>query len=95
MTTRRRCLTCSPSMPRNDPERVGHRPGSIPARAEQPLLLTMKKTPSAADEEWNLHRHWRNARTHTLHDPEVWKYQYIGDFVLNGRKPPPLQALIV
>jgi SfnB family sulfur acquisition oxidoreductase len=49
---------------------------------------------SAADEEWNLHRHWRNARTHTLHDPEVWKYHYIGDFVLNGRKP-PRQALIV
>jgi SfnB family sulfur acquisition oxidoreductase len=49
---------------------------------------------SAADEKWNLHRHWRNARTHTLHDPEVWKYHYIGDFVLNGRKP-PRQALIV
>jgi len=43
---------------------------------------------SAADETWNLHRHWRNARTHTLHDPEAWKYHYIGDFVLNGRKPP-------
>ncbi|HWK14807.1 MAG TPA: SfnB family sulfur acquisition oxidoreductase [Rhizobiaceae bacterium] len=49
---------------------------------------------SAADEKWNLHRHWRNARTHTLHDPEVWKYHYIGDFVLNGRTP-PRQALIV
>src|SRR6202044_291754 len=36
---------------------------------------------SAADEKWNLHRHWRNARTHTLHDPEVWKYHYIGDWV--------------
>lgn len=49
---------------------------------------------SAADEKWNLHRHWRNARTHTLHDPEVWKYHYIGDFILNGRVP-PRQALIV
>ncbi|MDB5550341.1 MAG: Acyl-CoA dehydrogenase type 2 domain protein, partial [Rhizobium sp.] len=49
---------------------------------------------SAADESWNLNRHWRNARTHTLHDPEVWKYHYIGDFVLNGRTP-PRQALIV
>jgi SfnB family sulfur acquisition oxidoreductase len=48
---------------------------------------------SAADEKWNLHRHWRNARTHTLHDPEAWKYHYIGDFVLNGRAP-PRQALI-
>jgi SfnB family sulfur acquisition oxidoreductase len=43
---------------------------------------------SATDEKWNLHRHWRNARTHTLHDPEVWKYHYIGDWVLNGRTPP-------
>lgn len=49
---------------------------------------------SAADETWNLHRHWRNARTHTLHDPEAWKYHYIGDFVLNGRKP-PRRALII
>ena len=49
---------------------------------------------SAADETWNLHRHWRNARTHTLHDPEAWKYHYIGDFVLNGRKP-PRRALIL
>jgi SfnB family sulfur acquisition oxidoreductase len=49
---------------------------------------------SAADEKWNLHRHWRNARTHTLHDPEVWKYHYIGDYVLNGRVP-PRNALII
>jgi SfnB family sulfur acquisition oxidoreductase len=49
---------------------------------------------SATDEKWNLHRHWRNARTHTLHDPEAWKYHYIGDWVLNGRAP-PRQALIV
>jgi alkylation response protein AidB-like acyl-CoA dehydrogenase len=49
---------------------------------------------SAADEKHNLHRHWRNARTHTLHDPEVWKYHYIGDYVLNGREPPK-QAMIV
>jgi SfnB family sulfur acquisition oxidoreductase len=49
---------------------------------------------SSADEKWNLHRHWRNARTHTLHDPEVWKYHYIGDYVLNGREP-PRQALII
>jgi SfnB family sulfur acquisition oxidoreductase len=49
---------------------------------------------SAADETWNLHRHWRNARTHTLHDPEAWKYHYIGDFVLTGRRP-PRRALIL
>ncbi len=43
---------------------------------------------SAADEKWNLNRHWRNARTHTLHDPEAWKYYYIGDYHLNERRPP-------
>jgi hypothetical protein len=35
----------------------------------------------------NLHRHWRNARTHTLHDPGRWKVQHIGRYVLNGTRP--------
>ena len=38
--------------------------------------------------EHNLDRHWRNARTHTLHDPVRWKYHAIGNYVLNGKKPP-------
>jgi SfnB family sulfur acquisition oxidoreductase len=38
--------------------------------------------------EFGLDRHWRNARTHTLHDPVRWKYHRIGDFFLNGTKPP-------
>jgi SfnB family sulfur acquisition oxidoreductase len=36
----------------------------------------------------NLDRFWRNARTHTLHDPARWKVQHIGRFVLNGTLPP-------
>ena len=36
----------------------------------------------------NLDRHWRNLRTHTLHDPVRWKYHAIGNFVLNGVNPP-------
>lgn len=36
----------------------------------------------------NLHRHWRDARTHTLHDPTRWKIQHIGRYVLNGTRPP-------
>ncbi|WP_037569162.1 SfnB family sulfur acquisition oxidoreductase [Phaeacidiphilus oryzae] len=36
----------------------------------------------------NLHRHWRDARTHTLHDPTRWKIQHIGRYVLNGTLPP-------
>jgi len=38
--------------------------------------------------EHNLDRHWRNARTHTLHDPVRWKYAIIGDYHLNGVHPP-------
>jgi SfnB family sulfur acquisition oxidoreductase len=34
----------------------------------------------SADDRINLHRHWRNARTHTLHDPNRWKYLHIGNF---------------
>lgn len=35
----------------------------------------------------NLDRHWRNARTHTLHDPVAWKYNAIGNYVLNNIHP--------
>ena len=38
--------------------------------------------------ESNLDRHWRNARTHTLHDPVRWKYAIIGNHALNGVNPP-------
>ena len=36
----------------------------------------------------NLDRHWRNARTHTLHDPVRWKYAILGNYFLNGVNPP-------
>ncbi|MGH1574551.1 SfnB family sulfur acquisition oxidoreductase [Methylobacterium sp. P31] len=36
----------------------------------------------------NLDRHWRNARTHTLHDPVRWKYPILGNHALNGVNPP-------
>lgn len=38
--------------------------------------------------EFNLDRHWRNARTHTLHDPVRWKYHAVGNYSLNGVNPP-------
>ncbi|QWF72350.1 SfnB family sulfur acquisition oxidoreductase [Methylomonas paludis] len=38
--------------------------------------------------EYNLDRHWRNARTHTLHDPVRWKYYAIGNYALNNINPP-------
>lgn len=39
-------------------------------------------------EELNLDRHWRNARTHTLHDPVRWKFHAIGNYYLNEINPP-------
>lgn len=41
----------------------------------------------------NLDRHWRNARTHTLHDPVRWKYHVVGNYHLNGATPPRSGAL--
>ena len=38
--------------------------------------------------QYHLDRHWRNARTHTLHDPVRWKYAIVGNYYLNGVKPP-------
>ena len=43
---------------------------------------------SGTDRSLNLDRHWRNARTHTTHDPLAYKYKFIGDYLLNGRLPP-------
>lgn len=35
----------------------------------------------------NLDRHWRNARTHTLHDPVRWKRHAVGNYYLNDIAP--------
>ncbi len=43
--------------------------------------------------EHALDRHWRNARTHTLHDPVRWKYHTVGNFYLNGTSPPRYGAI--
>ncbi|MFF3306412.1 SfnB family sulfur acquisition oxidoreductase [Streptomyces sp. NPDC002952] len=50
-------------------------------------VFEVSGTRSALD-SLNLHRHWRDARTHTLHDPARWKIQHIGRYVLNGTLPP-------
>ncbi|MFJ4082801.1 SfnB family sulfur acquisition oxidoreductase [Streptomyces iakyrus] len=50
-------------------------------------LFEVAGTRSALD-SLGLHRHWRDARTHTLHDPVRWKVQHIGRYVLNGTRPP-------
>lgn len=42
---------------------------------------------SATRAAHNLDRHWRNARTHTLHDPVRWKLHLLGDYYLNHVLP--------
>jgi SfnB family sulfur acquisition oxidoreductase len=43
---------------------------------------------SAADQRYDLSRHWRNARTHASHDPADWKYHHVGNYLLNNVPPP-------
>ena len=42
----------------------------------------------ATVEKYDFDRHWRNARTLTLHDPVDYKSKLIGDWLLNGNAPP-------
>jgi len=48
---------------------------------------------SSTDGEFDLDRHWRNVRTHSLHDPARWKYVHIGNHTLTGTPPPRLPTL--
>ncbi len=43
---------------------------------------------SATDRRWDLDRHWRNARTHSVHDPVNWKHHHVGAYLLSGTVPP-------
>jgi SfnB family sulfur acquisition oxidoreductase len=56
------------------------------AVADQFFLLTGARATRA---QYGLDRHWRNARTHSLHDPLRWKEFHLGNFYLNGIEPPP------
>jgi alkylation response protein AidB-like acyl-CoA dehydrogenase len=55
-------------------------------------VFEVSGTRSAAADS-GLDHFWRNARTHTLHDPVRWKYQHIGRSVLHDT-PPPLHGVI-
>jgi SfnB family sulfur acquisition oxidoreductase len=48
---------------------------------------------ASTDEQHGLDRHWRNVRTHSLHDPARWKYFHIGDHAVNGTRPPRIPSL--
>lgn len=39
--------------------------------------------------QYGFDRFWRNVRTHTLHNPTVYKLRNIGNWVLNGEIPEP------
>ncbi|MGD9696291.1 MAG: acyl-CoA dehydrogenase family protein [Thermoleophilia bacterium] len=41
----------------------------------------------ATTTEYGFDRHWRNIRTHTVHDPVAYKAREVGDWVLNRRGP--------
>jgi SfnB family sulfur acquisition oxidoreductase len=43
---------------------------------------------SSTDRRLALDRHWRNARTHSIHDPIDWKYHHLGAHAVDGRLPP-------
>lgn len=59
----------------------------LPTHGDSRYLGTAEGTRSTLAEH-NLDRHWRNARTHTLHDPVRWKYAILGKYFLNGENPP-------
>ncbi len=45
----------------------------------------------ATSNRYGFDRFWRNIRTHTLHDPVVYKAREVGNFALNGTiTPTPL-----
>lgn len=43
---------------------------------------------SATQSLYNLDRHWRNARTASTHNPTFSKATAIGDYLVNGKRPP-------
>ena len=62
-----------------------HQPATFEAATNKLFELAGTRSTLAAH---NLDRHWRNARTHTLHDPVRWKYAILGNYFLNGVNPP-------
>jgi SfnB family sulfur acquisition oxidoreductase len=50
-------------------------------------LFAMCGTSSTAA-KYDLDRHWRNARTHSVHDPVAWKYHHLAAWELAGVQPP-------
>ena len=66
--------------------------GTEVALSASSRLLELGGSRSTLD-SYGLDRFWRNARTHSLHDPVRWKYHHIGNFYLNDVLPPRHGAL--
>ena len=64
------------------------RAGSTRASLEVSTRLFEVAGTRAALSRESLDRHWRNARTHTLHDPAAWKVQHLGRYAVDGTLPP-------
>ena len=62
------------------------------ARAAGAELFDFGGTRTAAAAA-NHSRFWRDARTHTLHDPERWKLHHLGRWALSGQIPPTHTSL--
>ncbi|GAA5005011.1 acyl-CoA dehydrogenase family protein [Acinetobacter puyangensis] len=45
--------------------------------------------------KWNLDRFWRNARTHTTHDPIRWRLYHIGNYYLNDVPPGEYNSVLL
>jgi SfnB family sulfur acquisition oxidoreductase len=43
---------------------------------------------SSTAAKYDLDRHWRNARTHSVHDPVDWKYHHLAAYDLSDTLPP-------
>ena len=66
--------------------------GTEAALTASSKLIELGGSRSTLD-SYGLDRFWRNARTHSLHDPVRWKYHHIGNFYLNDILPPRHGAL--
>jgi alkylation response protein AidB-like acyl-CoA dehydrogenase len=63
-------------------------PGVVDAVLRASTLLFEVGGASAVQESRKLDRHWRNARTLSVHNPVIYKHRVAGDHLLNGTLPP-------
>ena len=63
-------------------------PGVVEAVLKASTLLFEVGGASSVQEGRKLDRHWRNARTLSVHNPVIYKYRVAGDYLLNATLPP-------